>query len=355
MGILSEFLARKDLERQNVEARGLVQGLLGEQPTGGDFAADDFGPPTPLEGGSGLLADINDPNRQATFAAGLLGNQLTRSSGASLLGGVFADQGAMDRLRVSNAAARSRAFITQDTSFANAAARLQQEAAHFNRTFQQKAETERLKREQTQRQNLLAKPEAGFARVADPNSPLGFEDVMIPGSKSYQSAQGAAIETRDSVGLVDELITMVIDSTGPESFGERAGRAVGIQGQLLSKVLQIRGFGAPQAAEMEFLFKQIPDLSSLTSRIGWEKKSEFVGALMELRGEFDRSFTMQQQMHQGSQIPELGTGLGASPSEVLKRAKELGLRQRSRESFEQRPFLQLPPGESPESSFIGGS
>lgn len=344
MGILSEHLARQAKSRDDKAAQALVSGLLGQAPTeGGELGAGGFGPPAPAGlGGSGLLADLNDPNRQATFAAGLLGQTATRGVGGQLLGGVFADQGAMDRLKVSNIAAMDRSILGQSTSLANAALQRQQTAGQFERTFQQSAETERLKRLDKQRQGLLPAPASGFARVPAPvtqDNPFGFRDVMVPGGVPFKQAQGAAIETRQGAELVDELLSMVIDSEGPEAFGERAGKARGIQGQLLSAVLQSRGFGAPQAAEMEFLFRQIPDISELTSGVGWGKKGELIGALMQLRAEFEASFKVQQTLGEGSNIPELSRDFGPSPTQVAERAAALGLTQVPRSEFEQRGVL----------------
>ena len=336
MGLLASMILqdrqnRFEQERaaqQDAQSQTLIAGLLGQAPTaGGELGPEGVGPPAPAGlGGQGLLGDIGDPNRQATFAGGLLGQAQTRTAGSSLLQGVFSDQGAMDRQRSANAANMDRSMLSSNTQFAIAAASRERQQAQFERTFTQKAELARLTRQQSAQQGLLSKPQPGYARVPALDG-LGFQDVMIQGGEPFKKAQGAAIETRQGVGMVDELLGMVIDAQGPEAFGERAGKAVGLQGQLLSKILQARGFGAPQAAEMEFLFRQIPDISELSSGVGFKAKGKLIGALMELRAEFERSFDMQRQLGGGSNIRELAEELGASPSDVAERARAAGLTQ----------------------------
>ena len=75
MGLLADHLRRRAAAEQQQQNQQLVQGLLGTQAQPGQhlLPAGQEGPQILPQGGSGLLADVADPNRQATFAAGLLG------------------------------------------------------------------------------------------------------------------------------------------------------------------------------------------------------------------------------------------------------------------------------------------
>lgn len=356
--ILEDFLLARRQRRQDAGAEELVTGLLGTAGTPGQFQLppDLAGPQIQPSGGTGLLADVNDPNRQATFAAGLLGNQQLRQVGGSLLAGVFGDQGAMDRQKSSNAASFRRSQLSSATQLTNAQLQREQQASQFRETFQQKAQAEIQKRRQELVSGQRAAPATGFERIILPDG--NAADVMIPGSAPYQAAQGAAIKTRDAVGLVDGVLQQLISATGFESFGEVAGQLQAITQQIRDNVRTARGFGAPQEAELKLLDEMIPDITKLGARINISAKGKIIGVYTELRRELMRSFTMQQQLAGFTDIPSLREPLGATPTDVGARAAAAGLTAVPRP--EAQPFgvgqraLSLDPASAERDFFVGG-
>jgi hypothetical protein len=315
MSLLAQHLARQDRARQDAAAAELVQGLLGSQGTPGQhlLPAGQAGPQVLPQGGEGLLADINDPNRQAIFAAGLLGSSATRQVGSSLLGGVFSDQGAMDRQKSANAAAFRRSQLSSATSMTNAQLQREQAQRQFQDSEQAKVEKARLDRQAKAAQAGIGTPATGYQRIL---TEQGFQDIMVPGGQPYQNAQGAAIKTRDSVQLVDNIIEQLIGADGFESFGRIAGELQAQTQMIRDQVREARGFGAPQEAELKLLEEQIPDISKLMTRAGFSQKSKVLGIYTQLRAELARSFSMQQQQAGLSNIPELRGGLAAIPTDA---------------------------------------
>jgi len=316
--ILGDFLAARRQEKNDARAQELVQGLLGTAGTPGrETGPGGMGAGLAAQPGTGLLSDVNDPNRQATFAAGLLGNQQLRSTGASLLGGVFNDQGAMDRTRASNAAAFRRQALTSQTSLTNAQLQREQQQRQFEQTFQQNAQRDQLTRDAAADAAggvQFGKPPTGFARVPLPDG--GFASVMIPGEPPFQKAQGAAIETRNSAGLIDGILDQLISADGFEAWGRAAGRITSQTAMIRDSIRIARGMGAPQAAELELLAEQIPDISEKGARFGFAQKSRFIGIYTELRRELMRSFDMQRQLAGMTDIPELRGDLAALPTDA---------------------------------------
>ena len=335
MGILADHLRRRALADRNQASAVAVQNLLGQAPTqGGELGADGVGPPAPKGlGGSGLLgsASLDQGQRdQLQFAGGLLGDPGLRDVGSSLFRGVFSDSAAMARQQSSNVAAGERGQGTADTALQTAELRRDQTQANFERTFQQKATTDQLKRDAERRKGLRGPVEAGHERLLDPTDPTGqtvLGDRMVAGSTPARNAEKAAVKTRDTMGLVDKVIKQIGGADGFEAFGRIQGEMASIFNQLIAFRLKVREFGAPQAGEFEFLERELDNFSKLSIREMFDRKGKVLGQLAAYRDELNRSFDSQRsQTGHGtaidSRIPGLIDDLPLAPASFEAAAAE---------------------------------
>jgi hypothetical protein len=110
--------------------------------------------------------------------------------------------------------------------------------------------------------------DVGQAIVADPLT--GRQAVAyLPGTKQYAEAYERMQGAVGALRLVNR-IQADIDQAGPsgtDMLGTRATRVGGNRSQLMSRIFQARGLGAPQGPDVELVERGLPDSTSFWSNV----------------------------------------------------------------------------------------
>lgn len=105
---------------------------------------------------------------------------------------------------------------------------------------------------------------SGYVRIPDADSPIGFRDEPIPGSKEFEVRRQKAESLKSGVDDIQRMIDLV-EKHGSEVYGPVSGTMASLYGQILSHVAAARNLGVLQAGELENLQSQLVDPSKLRS------------------------------------------------------------------------------------------
>jgi hypothetical protein len=327
-GLLSgrNFLENQQRTRQ-AEAGSLVQGLLGQAPTGvGELGFGGMGPPSPGTGGTGLLADPNDPRAQLQFAAGLMGNPQTAAAGQSLLINMVNNQ-------AHAGLTREQGSLNRGQNWAELQARLAQSDQQYQQTFQANQERfqfergrlsendafERAKVRQElalrQREDARKQAEfdyqtrlraagggvdlgsvpAGSARVMGPNGP---EIVPLRGSDDWRKERAAQDNLRLAVNSLRSLGAN-LEKFGTDMTGPGAAEMTVQYGQATDAIRQLREMGVLQPAELATIERQIVDPTSWKAKT--TKNSNIKAGFDALDAILSEKMSMAEQRTRGWQ------------------------------------------------------
>ena len=305
--------------------RQQLAGLLGSQPVA------DMGPPDAsggmgMSGGTGLLANPNDPNKQLAFAAGVMGLPGQQQLGASLLSGAFqrAQQGQQfEQAQAQQGAQFSQGFDQRERQFLQthdlARAQFTEQQAYrdlqqqnWERQFTAARQAEAFNQgiagatldlnrgrfaleQQTKGDDALPKLSPGYMYV---QSAAGKVAAPIPGTKPYADA----VDADGSLEAAQRRITQIVDimqgaertvggrkvraggTGGTELYGTKAATLGQLRAQVIADLGVLQNTGVLQKSDLERYDELLADPTAVSS-LG-RKTSSMVAGYTTLRDEF---------------------------------------------------------------------
>ena len=334
----NEFLRQKKITDKENETAQAYKGLLGS--AGGNI----MGPPTEggqmgYTGGSGLLADPSNIQKQLQFAAGVAGLPGQQAIGLNMLNAAFqrqqaqsqADQGQAnwqaqwDRQGTRDQLADTRWNQEWDAQQAQRAAQAEQQAqaqrnweAQFGLSQQQFAQqgkqwqaSHALAQQAANRADAAAKAKAepdlpkipvGYAWAPDGRG--GFAPQPLPNTPDWQKAKGGleaitGAETRlkDMLDLIggkmDTGAGVRVGGAGTELYGDTATKMTALRGAIRSDIGKARELGALMGFEQEDLDRQMPDPTTFGAAFKGNKNTmagyeELLRQVQQKKAEFYR-------------------------------------------------------------------
>lgn len=323
---------RRDAREADINER--YRGLLGVAPgaMGPETAGGEMGGPT---GGTGLLADPNNVQRQMQYAAGVIGIPRQREQGLAML------NAAMVRAQQQEEAKRQASQWAQQ--FGLQQQQFQQGQANYEQTFragredaaesgrrwnlgrdfqlgQDARQASQWTAEHALRVNADARA-AEAARIATAAGDAGVEGMVgapkLPAGYGWMPGAGGkliaapvpgtpdhvkGVQGLSSLRDTDELIGNMLDTmqgketltrngrkvriggTGTETHGDQAARLSQMRGAIISGIAKLRDMGVLQAGEMERIEDELPDPTGWGSVLKRNKTIE--AAYDELRKQF---------------------------------------------------------------------
>lgn len=284
--------------------RAQLMSLLGQAPDNPEA----YGQQGPAFGGSGLLANPNDPTRQIAFASGIMGLPGQLAQGSQLLNAAFQRAQAGQQFNQQEQRLGSqfeRTFEQQGNQWQQGhelAIRQVNEAGAYRDQQQQNW----LAQFQQQQQQFLAQQRIALAnlkiaqnndareqavidaRGGMPPAPAGSAWVKsaqgpvlapLPGTKPYAEAvdTDGALETAQA--RIDRMLAIMkgeertvggrrVQAGGAgstELTGEKAAELSSLRAELISDIARLRNLGVLQSGEMERIEDALPDPTKFSS------------------------------------------------------------------------------------------
>jgi hypothetical protein len=278
--------------------------LLGQAPDNPEA----IGQQGPAFGGSGLLANPNDPTRQIQFASGIMGLPGQMATGSNLLNQAFmrAQQGqqfAQQEGRLGTQFERqfeqqgsqwSQSHDLARQQFAESQSYREQQQQNWLQQFQQQqaqfAQQQaiaranlRLAQNQDQREQAVIDARGGLpaapAGQAWVNSASGMVLAPLPNTPAYEKAAGTDESLTAAQGRIDRMLSIMqgeertvggrrvrVGGTGSTALtGEKAAELSGLRAELIADIAKLRDMGVLQGGEMERIEATLPDPTAFSS------------------------------------------------------------------------------------------
>jgi hypothetical protein len=258
--------ARRDAVEERARVEASVRGLLGRP---GVLLEGFDDQPAVRAGGTGLLADPGNVERQAAFAGGLM--PMMPQQGSALLSGIFGDQaaGQQNAAQISGAEARQR-LVNEQSDVES-----RRSEAGAMRRAELDAQVSRMNALDAAANNLevagmrqgggipgveLGPVQAGMARIPGPD---GLQDVGIPGGEPWVKAR-EELTTMDRTLQNFQLFDDLFSQSGFELDSVTGQTMQSLRGLLIADVGALQNLGTLQPGDVERLSEGLPDPESLT-------------------------------------------------------------------------------------------